>query len=128
MIVEDFDAVLQDVWEPQTADDALFRRVHRAVQGLLAGRGADIRYARRLPQLMRAAGLEQISIEARFVLGAAALPGVDAMRANFVQTRAELVAGELVTAEDVDRAVGMLDNAEFPVLPLMVSARGRKIP
>jgi SAM-dependent methyltransferase len=126
LIVEDFDAVLQDVWDPQTADDAVFRRVHRAVQELLVRRGGDIRYARRLPQLMRAAGLEHISIEARFVLGAAARPGIDAMRANFVQTRAELIAAELVTAEDVDRAVGLLDTAEFPVLPLMVSARGRK--
>ena len=128
LVVEDFDAVLQDAWEPQTADDAVVRRVHRAVQELLARRGADIRYARRLPQLMRAAGLEHISIEARFVLGAAARPGTDAIRANFEQTRAELIAAELVTAEEVDRAVGLLDNAEFPVLPLMVSARGRRIP
>ncbi len=126
LVVEDFDAVLQDAWQPQTADDALFRRVHRATQELLVRRGADIHYARRLPQLMRAVGLEQISIEARFVLGAAARPGVDAIRANFVQTRAELTAAELVTAAEVDRALDLLDDAEFPVVPLMVSARGQR--
>jgi len=126
LVVEDFDAVLQDAWEPLTADDALFRRVHRATQELLVRRGADIRYARRLPQLMRGVGLERVSIEARFALGAAARPGFDAIRANFVQTRAELIAAELVTAEEVDRALDLLDNAEFPVVPLMVSARGQK--
>ena len=68
---------------------------------------------------MRAAGLEGISIEARFVLGAAARLGTDAIRANFVQTRAELIAAELVAAEEVDRAVGLLDNAEF--LPIFLA-------
>jgi hypothetical protein len=77
---------------------------------------------------MRAVGLERISIEARFALGAAARPGVDAIRANFVQTRAELIGAELVTAEEVDRALDLIDNAEFPVVPLMVSARGQKKP
>ena len=96
------------------------------MQELLHRRGADTRYARRLPQLLRSAGLTDVSVEGRLVLGHAAASGIDAMRANFLQTGDELVASGLVSQDDLGRALDLLASAEFPVLPLLVSAWGRR--
>jgi ubiquinone/menaquinone biosynthesis C-methylase UbiE len=126
VLIEDFDYVIQDGWVPTAPDDQLYRRVHRALQDLLHRRGADTRYARRLPQLLRSAGLTDVSVEGRLVLGHAARSGIDAMRANFLQTGDELVASGLVSQDDLARALDLLDGAEFPVLPLLVSAWGRR--
>lgn len=126
VLIEDFDFVVHDGWEPMTPDDQLYRRVHRGLQELLHRRGADTRYARRLPQLLRSAGLTDVSVEGRLVLGQAAAPGVDAMRANFLQAGDELVASGLVSQDDLARALDLLAGAEFPVLPLLVSAWGRR--
>jgi ubiquinone/menaquinone biosynthesis C-methylase UbiE len=126
LLVEDFDAVVQDGWETQTPADTHFRRVHRALQELLRRRGGDIRYARRLPRMLADAGLADVAAEGRFVLGRAARRGAEAMRANFVQARAEMVAAGLVSDADVDRAIASLDGADFPVLPLLLSAWGRR--
>jgi SAM-dependent methyltransferase len=126
VLIEDFDFVVQDGWEPTTPDDQLYRRVHRGLQELLHRRGADTRYARRLPQLLRSAGLTDVSVECRLVLGHAAASGIDAIRANFLQTGDELVASGLVSQDDLARALDLLAGAEFPVLPLLVSAWGRR--
>ena len=126
VLIEDFDYVVQDGWEPATPDDQLYRRVHRGLQELLHRRGADTRYARRLPQLLRSAGLTDVSVEGRLVVGQAASSGIDAMRANFLQTGDELVAGGLASRDDLARALTLLDGAEFPVLPLLVSGWGRR--
>jgi SAM-dependent methyltransferase len=126
VLIEDFDYVVQDGWVPATPDDQLYRRVHRGLQDLLHRRGADTRYARRLPQLLRSAGLTEVSVEGRLVLGHAARSGIDAMRANFVQTGDELVASGLASRDDLARALDLLAHAEFPVLPLLVSAWGRQ--
>jgi SAM-dependent methyltransferase len=122
LLVEDFDYVIQDGWEPTNPDDHTYRRVHQALQQLLAQRGADSRYARRLPQLLREAGLRNVSLEGRFVLGRAAHPGSEAMRANFLQTADELVAKALASRDDISNALALLSQADFPVLPIMISA------
>jgi SAM-dependent methyltransferase len=126
VLIEDFDYVVQDGWVPATPDDQVYRRVHRGLQELLRRRGADTRYARRLPQLLRSAGLTDVSVEGRLVVGQAASSGIDAMRANFLRTGDELVAGGLVSRDDLARALTLLDGAEFPVLPLLLSGWGRR--
>jgi hypothetical protein len=75
-----------------------------------------------LPQLLRAVGLENVSLEGRFLLGRAAHPATEAMRANFEQTGDELVAASLASRQDLDTALALLTDAEFPVLPIMISA------
>ena len=126
LLIEDFDYVVHDGWEPATPDDQLYRRVHRGLQDLLHRRGADTRYACRLPQLLRSVGLTDVSVEGRLVLGHAARSGIDAMRANFLQTGDELIATGLVSRERSRPRLALLDGAEFPVLPLLVSAWGRQ--
>jgi SAM-dependent methyltransferase len=126
VLIEDFDFVVQDGWAPATPEDQLFRRVHRGLQDLLHRRGADTRYARRLPQLLRSAGLTDVSVEGRLAFGHAARSGTDAMRANLLQAGDELVASGLVSRDDLNHALDFLDGAEFPFLPLLVSAWGRK--
>lgn len=69
-------------------------------RALLAQRGADLEFGRRLPRLLRDAGLVDVAADAFMPL---ALPaGSELEKANVNQVRAGLIAGGYVTAEDID--------------------------
>ncbi len=92
---------------------------------MLFERGVDAEFGRRLPRLMREAGLLDVVADAYFPL---ALPGVDALeRANTRQVRDGLVGHGYVTDAEIDEYLilinaGRLDLATAP----LVSAAGRR--
>jgi SAM-dependent methyltransferase len=128
LLVEDFDTNLQPLVCPDegTPDERLANAVKDAFRQLLRRRGADTGFGRRLPRLLRAAGLEQVRADAWFPL---ALPGVAVLEsANTRQVRAELVEQGAVSAADVDRYLELTsagDGLDLATSPL-VSAWGRR--
>ena len=57
IVIEDFDNMFLDVGSAATPEQAVVRKVALAFKRLLQDRGADLAYARRLPDLLRARGL-----------------------------------------------------------------------
>ena len=127
LLVEDADPALQPLLCPDECgpEQQLANGLRRAVCTLLAERGADLAYGRRLPRLLREAGLRRVEADAYFPITSPACAALES--ATVGQIRDQLVAAGLVTDQDIDRhlanvTAGILDLAMAP----LVSAWGRK--
>ncbi|MHC3468612.1 methyltransferase [Streptomyces sp. 7R007] len=127
LLVEDADPALQPLVSPDEhgPEQRLANRLRHGFRQLLADRGADLSYGRRLPRLLREAGLRGVEADAYFPV---ASPACDALESATIRhVRAQLVEAGLATDEDIDRHLanveaGGMDLATAP----MISAWGRK--
>lgn len=92
---------------------------------MLAQRGADLSYGRKLPRLLREAGLADVEADGFFPVTSPACTLLEA--ATVRQVRDGLIARGHATAQEVDQhlasvAAGRLDLATSP----MISAWGRR--
>ena len=127
LLVEDFDPALQplaclDVVGPE---QRLANKVREGFRALLAQRGADLEFGRRLPRLLREAGLVEVAADA--FMPVALTAGSELEQANVNQVRDGLIEGGHVTAEEIDVhllavAAGRVDVTTPP----LISAWGRR--
>jgi SAM-dependent methyltransferase len=126
LLVEDADPSLQPLscpyeWGPR---ERLANRIRAGFRTMMAERGADLAYGRRLPGLLREAGLLEVAAEVYFPI---ASPACDLLETATVgHIRDGLVAAGHATEEDIERHLanieaGGMDLATAP----MVSAWGR---
>ncbi|MDF3148588.1 MULTISPECIES: methyltransferase [unclassified Streptomyces] len=127
LLIEDADPALQPLLCPDEygPEQQLANRLRNGFRTLLAKRGADLSYGRRLPRLLREAGLRRVEAEAYFPVASPACTALES--ATVRQIRDQLVTEGLATDEDIDRhlanvAAGDMDLATAP----MISAWGRK--
>ncbi|QOV39075.1 methyltransferase domain-containing protein [Streptomyces ferrugineus] len=127
LLIEDADPALQPLICPDEhgPEQQLANRLRHGFRKLLADRGADLSYGRRLPRLLREAGLRQVKADAYFPVTSPACAALEA--ATIRQLRDQLVAQGIATDQDVDRhlanvASGTMDLATAP----LISAWGRK--
>ncbi|MBN0044004.1 methyltransferase domain-containing protein [Streptomyces actuosus] len=127
LLLEDADPSLQPLACPDEhgPEQQLANRLRHGFRTLLADSGADLSYGRRLPRLLREAGLQRVEADAYFPLASAACVALES--AAIRQVRGRLVAAGLATDGDVDRhlsniASGAMDLATAP----LISAWGRK--
>ncbi|MER5750977.1 methyltransferase domain-containing protein [Streptomyces sp. NPDC002088] len=127
LLIEDADPALQPLLCPEEygPEQQLANRLRHGFRKLLADRGADLAYGRKLPRLLREAGLRQVEADAYFPVASPACTALES--ATVRQIRDRLVTAGLATDEDIDRhlanvAAGGMDLATAP----MISAWGRK--
>ncbi|OKI02601.1 methyltransferase [Streptomyces sp. CB02923] len=127
LLLEDADPALQPLICPDESgpEQRLANKLRHGFRKLLAERGADLAYGRRLPRLLREAGLTDVQADAYFPLSGSACAALE--RATVQQVRDRLVAKGHATREEIDIhlgniAAGGLDLATSP----MISAWGRK--
>lgn len=127
LLVEEADPVLQPLVCPDEFGEAqqLANRLKTAFRVLLAERGTDLAYGRRLPRLLREAGLVDVQSDAYFPMGGPACNELE--RATVEQIRELLISTGSATDEEIERhlsqvASGGLDLATSP----MVSAWARR--
>ncbi|MEU7055605.1 methyltransferase domain-containing protein [Streptomyces sp. NPDC046197] len=127
LLVEDADPGLQPLLCPDEhgPEEELANRLRRGFRRLLADRGADLSYGRKLPRLLREAGLRQVEADAYFPVASPACTALES--ATVRQIRDQLVTAGLATDEEIDRhlanvATGRMDLATAP----MISAWGYK--
>ncbi|KUN87275.1 methyltransferase [Streptomyces griseoruber] len=127
LLVEDGDPALQPLLCPDEhgPEQQLANRLRHGFRTLLADRGADLSYGRKLPRLLREAGLQRVEADAYFPVTSPACAALES--ATVRQIRDGLVGAGLATAEEIDRhlanvASGTMDLATAP----MISAWGRK--
>ncbi|MFB6808026.1 class I SAM-dependent methyltransferase [Streptomyces sp. NPDC056387] len=127
LLVEDADPASQPLLclDEYGPEQALANRLRTGFRTLMAARGVDLAYGRKLPRLLRGAGLADVSADAYFPVTS---PACDALEAATVrQVRDRLVEAGLATDEEIDRhlaavASGRLDLTTSP----MISAWGRR--
>ncbi|MFI2199381.1 class I SAM-dependent methyltransferase [Streptomyces sp. NPDC020192] len=127
LLLEDADPALQPLICPDEygPEQQLANRLRQGFRKLLAERGADLSYGRKLPRLLREAGLVGVEADAYFPVTSPACTALEA--ATVRQIRARLVAADLATDEEIDQHLanveaGSMDLATAP----MISAWGRK--
>lgn len=127
LLVEDADLSLQPLACPDEHSPAqqLANRLRRAFHQLLTAHGDDVTYGRRLPRLLRDAGLQRVEADAYFPLSSRASTALE--YATIHQIRRRLIAAGLATDDDIDRhlaniSAGAMDLATAP----MISAWGRR--
>ncbi|WEO98085.1 methyltransferase [Streptomyces sp. FXJ1.172] len=127
LLVEDADPALQPLICPDEhgPEQRLANRLRHGFRKLLAERGADLSYGRKLPRLLREAGLHEVEADAYFPMTSPACTVLEA--ATVRQIRARLVAAGLATDEEIDQHLanveaGSMDLATAP----MISAWGKK--
>lgn len=127
LFLEDADPALQPLICPDEhgPEQRLANKLRNGFRKMLAQRGADLSYGRKLPRLLREAGLTDVEADAFFPITS---PACDVLEAATVQqVREGLIAQGHATAEEIDRhlaniAAGRLDLATSP----MVSAWGHR--
>lgn len=127
LFIEDADPGLMPLICPDehSRAEALANRLRNGFRELLKERGAELAFGRRLPRLLREAGLEDVRADAYFPI---ALPAATALEdASVRQVREKLVARGLATDEEIEEhlsnvTAGRLDLATSP----MISAWGRR--
>ncbi len=127
LLLEDADPALQplicpDEYGPQ---QQLANKLRFGFRKMLAQRGADLSYGRKLPRLLREAGLSDVEADAFFPITSPACSLLETATVN--QVREGLIANGYATTEEIDLhlaniATGQLDLATSP----MISAWGRR--
>lgn len=125
VMIEDFDTALAPhaALEELTAEQILANRVRSGFVQLLASRGVDLTYGRKLPRLLRAAGLVEVTAVATFPVADPATRNLE--RANTVQVADGLVAAGHCTTAEIEQYLEVLDQLDIAVQPL-VTCVGRK--
>ncbi|MFP3990566.1 methyltransferase domain-containing protein [Streptomyces sp. E11-3] len=126
LLVEETDSSLQPLSCPDEHGSAqrLANRLRAGRRALLAEDGTDVSYGRKLPRLLRDAGLTRVEADAHFPLGAAACAALETAGVNRVRER--LVASGFATDTDINLHLDHLASGSLDLAPApMVSAWGR---
>ena len=127
LVIEDADPALQPLSciDPYGPEQELANRIRQGFRTLLASRGADLAFGRKLPRMFRQAGLAEIAAEAYFPI---TLPEFAPLElATIGMIRGDLLANGIATEGEIEQHLqnvrsGVLDLSQPP----MISVRGRK--
>ncbi|SEC59997.1 Methyltransferase domain-containing protein [Streptomyces misionensis] len=127
LLIEDADPALQPLTCPDESgpEQRLANRLRQGFRGLLAERGADLAYGRRLPRLLREAGLHEVEADGFFPMTSPACTALEA--ATVRQIRGRLIDAGLATAEEIEQHLANVEagGMDLTTAP-MISAWGRK--
>jgi len=120
LLVEDFDNVMPiNCIDAHRPEHQRANKLHAAIRTLLAQRGADLEYARKLPRIFDEIGLAHVSADAYFPV---AMPAGNILSiANITQVREALTAQQLATNEEIDAHLHTITNGAIAVgtMPLI---------
>jgi SAM-dependent methyltransferase len=122
LLIEDGETV-ESCPDPQTEDEHLANRVREGLAEMFGGHGVDLAFARKLPRLLREAGLVDIAGDAYIPLS----DGVRLLeRANLLQLQDMFLEHQIVTKEELEHFLALLDDQDFLLAGILLrSAWGR---
>jgi SAM-dependent methyltransferase len=129
LVVEDYDPMIIDRTFPVENDEhaATVRKCLHALRSLMELRGMDMDWGRSLYRRFVAAGLVDVVMQGHIDLRSGGSPGAWLDKANLSQVRDEALREGLVTPEEIDRMLSLLDDPGFVFAsPVMFSARGQR--
>jgi SAM-dependent methyltransferase len=127
LLVEDFDVDLQPQAVPDALDAVHYRanRIRAGLVSVLASRDVDLELGRKLPRLLRGAGLVDVAADAFLPLAVPATAPLE--RADVEQVRAGIVGWSGTTDEDIDAHLEAVASGAVTVsTPPLISAWGRR--
>ena len=126
LLVEDADPALQPLscLDPHNPEEELANALRTGFRALMAGRGVDLAYGRKLPRLLRGAGLVDVAADAYFPVARPECAVLETTTIDLI--RDDLVRHGIATDAEIEQhkasvAAGRLDLAQPP----LISAWGR---
>jgi SAM-dependent methyltransferase len=126
IVDEEFDgaSLLAD---PAISPGEIALKTRTALFQVMEEQGIERRWGRLLCGRMRALGLVDVGAEARVSMWHGGSAGASLMRANIEQLHDALIASGLVTEQELQQDIAMLDDPNFMTpSPIMWTARGRR--
>jgi hypothetical protein len=94
---------------------------------VMAQRGVDHQFGRRLFGELRDLGLNNVASEGKTSVWTATTPGTSILRANFEQLRDDMLRGGFVTEQEFERDLAAMDDSSFRMpSPIVWSAWGQR--
>jgi SAM-dependent methyltransferase len=126
LLIEDFDVALQPHahLDPHEPEHHLANKLREGFLALLAQRGVDLEYGRKLPRLLAEHGLTDIAADGYLSVTRPAAAALDA--ANLAQVGDALVAQGRATAEEVQQFLAAVTGGLGLASPPLVGAWGRR--
>jgi SAM-dependent methyltransferase len=127
LLVEDADPALQPkaCLEERTPAERLANRLRTGFRTLLDQRGADLSFGRKLPRLLRSAGLVDVQADAWFPMAGPACATLEI--ATVQQIRDRLVAAGLASDAEIDEHLANVRSGELDLVTApMIAAWGRR--
>jgi len=126
LVDEEFDSESMPA-DPTIGAGEVLLPTHIAVGCLMADRGFDRRYGRRLYARLRQTGFVDVQAEGSVFMVQGGSPGTALVRANYEQLRATLVEKGYVNDDQITADLARLNDADF-VMPssIMWTACGRR--
>ena len=131
LLIEDFDVELQSAAyiDAHHADHHNANKLRVGFLALVAQRGADTAYGRKLPRLLTEQGLVDVAADAYMPMSLPAVAALDLSnlsQSNLSQLRDALLAQGLATAEEIDGYRAAVDRGVGFASPPLISAWARK--
>jgi SAM-dependent methyltransferase len=128
LVVEDYDSVVIDRAFPTGYENAaIVRKCFGALRSLMESRGLDMTWGSSLYRRFVASGLVDVGVHGHIDLRSGGSPGARLDKANLSQVRDEALRKELVTHDEIDRMLLLLDDPRFVFSsPVMFSAWGQR--
>jgi SAM-dependent methyltransferase len=125
IIDEEFDSVV--VPDPTLNPVEVLSKTHNAMMRIMADRGVERGFGRRLFGLLRANGLTNVGAEGRTFMWPSGSPGPCLMRSNYEQLRGAMIDAGYITAGEFAQDIAQLDDPGF-LMPsrLLWAAWGRR--
>jgi hypothetical protein len=125
LLVEDTDPELQPLACPDERGpaQALANKVRAGVRSVLAARGSDLTYGRRVPGALRDLGLENVAASGYFPMTGPECVSLE--RATVMPLYGDLLNSGLATPDELDGHLAQLDGLDLATAP-MISAWGQK--
>ena len=113
--------------DPTVSTGELLLKSQIAMGRVMAERGFDRRFGRRLFAHLRAQGFADVGAEARLFMVQGGSAGADLVRSNCQQLRGAMIDAGDVTAREIDQDLARLNEPQF-VMPssIMWAAWGRR--
>jgi SAM-dependent methyltransferase len=127
LVIEDADPGLQPLacLDPASVEEELANRIRMGFRGLMAGRGVDLGYGRKLPRLLRSAGLVDVEADAWFPVALRACNALELYTIEVIRQR--LIDSGIASADEVDRHVESVSAGRLDLCqPPMITAWGRR--
>jgi SAM-dependent methyltransferase len=107
---------------------AAFRRLFDAYQrALVLSHGYDARWSRRLPSLLHEAGLRDVGMQPTLQVVGDGGAADQAWRTTLGQASERMLELDLISEEELERGVGLLDDPSFvDLVMVLISAWGRR--
>lgn len=126
LLLEEFDA-LSSRADPAIEPAEMLLKSLVVLQEVMASRGVDARFGRKLAARMIALGMVDVEGEGLMSVWRGGSPGARFYQANFEQTRPALVATGRITNGEIDHDLKLLDEPSYlSPSPTMWSVRGRR--